>query len=163
VTHPHSAFQFLDPEPMIDGDLELVLVERAPAAESKWKAPHYVFHMVDRETGEKFGRISFRAGPPIGNLRFAGQVGYFVEEEHRGHRYAERSCRLLFPFIRRHGFQELWITCGPENIASRRILERLGAVLIDTVDVPPDYPMDEGAVRRKCIFRLDPEMSFVVI
>ncbi|MGE5611779.1 MAG: GNAT family N-acetyltransferase, partial [Bacillota bacterium] len=99
------------------------------------------------------GHVSFRIGDHW-NIKYAGQIGYVVEEAFRGHRYAERSSRLLLPFVRRHGLEEIWITCGPDNLASRRTLEGLGAELVEIVDVPPEYPMPEGAIRQKCRYRL---------
>ena len=87
-------------------------------------------------------------------IRYAGQVGYVVEPAHRGHRYAERACRLIMPLAKRHGMDSLWITCQPDNMASRRTLERLGAECVGIFDVPPAYPLDAGAERRKMCFRL---------
>jgi tagatose 1,6-diphosphate aldolase len=145
--------QFLDPEAMRDGDLELVLAERQSAEASIWGVPAHIFHMRHHPSGQKMGHISFRFGERW-NMTFTGQIGYFVEEPFRGQHYAERSCRLLLPFVRRHGLSELWITCGPENIASRRTLERLGAELVEIVDVPPQYPLLNGMIRKKCRYRL---------
>lgn len=145
-------FQFLDPGILRDGELELVLAECQPAEASVWGVPAYIFHMRHHPSGQRMGHISFRIGDRW-NIKYAGQIGYVVEA-FRGHRYAERSCRLLLPFVRRHGREELWITCGPDNRASRRTLERLGAELVEVVDVPPEYPMPEGAIRRKCRYRL---------
>src|SRR5215204_4797163 len=71
-----------------------------------------------------------------------------------GHRFAERSCRLILPLARRHGFDTLWITCNPDNVASRRTCERLGAELVGIVDVPPDNDVYERGSERKCRYRL---------
>ncbi len=146
-------FQFLDPDVMRNGDLELVLIERQSAEISIWGVPAYIFHMRHHPSGQKIGHTTFRIGDRW-NMRFAGQIGYVVEENFRGHHFAERGCRLLLPFVRGHGLGEIWITCGPDNIASRRTLERLGAKLVEVVDVPPEYPMPEGTIRRKCRYRL---------
>jgi tagatose 1,6-diphosphate aldolase len=105
-------------------------------------------------SNQKVGRITFRIGDTYRVTHLAGNVGYVVDEPHRGHRYAERSCRVLIPFARQHGLAELWITCGPDNPASRKTLERLGAEFVEIVDVPDDYPTPEGAIRRKCRYRL---------
>lgn len=148
-----TGFRFLDVNPLRDGELELVLAERQPAEASIWGVPAYIFNMRNHLSGQKMGHISFRIGDRW-NIRYAGQIGYAVEEAFRGRRYAERSCRLLLPLVRRHGLHELWITCGPDNPASRRTLERLGAELIEVVEVPPGYPMPEGSIRHKCRYRL---------
>jgi tagatose 1,6-diphosphate aldolase len=52
---------------------------------------------------------------------------------------------------------ELWITCQPDNTPSRRTLERLGAACVGVIDVPPEYPLDAGAERKKMCFRLKVE------
>jgi tagatose 1,6-diphosphate aldolase len=41
------------------------------------------------------------------------------------------------PLAVRHGLSELWITCNPDNIASRRTCEAAGAELVEVVDLPP--------------------------
>ena len=73
----------------------------------------------------------------------------------RGRRYAERSCRLLFPLARAHGIKTLWITCNPDNFASRRTCERLGMRLIDTVPVPDTDPLYARGDRVKCRYRIE--------
>ena len=47
---------------------------------------------------------------------------------------------------RAHGHSLLWITCNPDNLASRRSCERLGAQYVDIVPVPREtapamYPL----------------------
>ena len=79
-----------------------------------------------------------------------------MDEPHRGHHVAERACRLVLPFATACGLSPVWITCGPDNPASARTLQRLGAELVEIVDVPADYPLPPGADRRKCRFRLFP-------
>ena len=51
--------------------------------------------------------------------------------------------------------QELWITCNPENVASRKTCERLGAVYIETVSLPTNHILYERGERQKCRYRLD--------
>jgi tagatose 1,6-diphosphate aldolase len=49
----------------------------------------------------------------------------------------------------------LWITCNPDNTASRRTLDRLGAEFVEIVSVPDDYPLIAGTLRQKCRYRLE--------
>ena len=58
------------------------------------------------------------------------------------------------PLARRHGLAELWITCNPENKASRRTCEFAGAELIEIVDLPPHTDMYQEGERQKCRYRL---------
>jgi predicted acetyltransferase len=151
---PAKAFEFLDMALPADGELQLILAECMPAGSSPWGVPAYSFRMQN-PAGEYLGRIRLRVGWNEDVIHYAGQVGYAVEPAHRGHHYAERACRLIIPVAKRHGMTSLWITCQPDNAASRRTLERLGAVCVGIIDVPPEYPLDAGTERRKMCFRLE--------
>lgn len=150
---PPAPFDFLDVALPPDGDLQLVLAERTPAGKNAWGVPAYSFRMQAPD-GHYMGRIRLRVGWSEEVIRYAGHVGYTVEPADRGHRYAERACRLIVPLAKRHGMASLWITCQPDNMPSRRTLERLGADCVGVIDVPPEYPLDAGAERRKMCFRL---------
>jgi tagatose 1,6-diphosphate aldolase len=150
---PLEPFAFIDVALPSDGDLQLVLAECVPAENSPWGVPAYTFSMQD-PGGEHMGRIRLRVGWSEDVIRYAGQVGYAVERAHRGHRYAARACRLIMPLAKQHGMTNLWMTCQPDNMASRRTLELLGAEYVGAIDVPPEYPLDASVERRKMCFRL---------
>ena len=147
-------FEFLPVDLPPDGDLRLILAERLPAEKNLWGVPAYSFNLQSRH-GHYMGRIRLRVGWNENVIRYAGHIGYAVEPSHRGHHYAERACRLLVPLAKQHDMDSLWITCQPDNTASRRTLERLGAECVGVIDVPPEYPLDAGAERKKMCFRLD--------
>jgi predicted acetyltransferase len=86
---------------------------------------------------------------------YAGHIGYGVHPLYRGHRYASRSVRLLMPLARRLGLDFLWITCDPENSASRRSLELAGAQFVEIVNVPEDCVIHQSGYPQKCRYRLD--------
>jgi tagatose 1,6-diphosphate aldolase len=98
-------------------------------------------------------------GLRIGNTRdvelYYGHFGYNVLPPARGNHYAERACRLLLPLASAHGMQTLWITCNPDNHASRRTCERLGCTLAEIVALPESHPLYLRGERRKCRYRLD--------
>jgi tagatose 1,6-diphosphate aldolase len=48
----------------------------------------------------------------------------------------------------------LWITCNPENVASRRTCELVGGELVDIVELPPDIDMYKEGERQKCRYRV---------
>ncbi|WP_031496344.1 GNAT family N-acetyltransferase [Bryobacter aggregatus] len=141
-----------DVEPMRDGNLQLELLDVAP--HPVHHVPTYHFRMTDAITGEEFGSIRLRVGSTRHIEMFAGHIGYAVHEAHRGHRYASRAVRLLLPLARRLGLQPLWITCDPENLASRRSLELAGAEFVEIVDVPEDCVIFQSGHPRKCRYRL---------
>jgi predicted acetyltransferase len=148
-------FQFYDLRRLVDGDLELVLLEAVPGNPAKNLVPAYKFKMILASRDEEVGRIDLRIGNTDDVVLYAGHIGYGVHPEHRGHHYAARACRLLLPLARRHGLDPLWITCNPDNLASRRTCELAGARFIEIVDLPEDTDMYQQGERQKCRYRLD--------
>src|SRR5437868_14474135 len=108
------------------------------------------------------GAVGLRIGRTHAVEMYYGHFGYNVYPFARGRHYAERSCRLLLPLARRHGLGPLWITCNPDNLASRRTCERLGATLVDNVPIPADHPLYARGERFKCRYRvpLNPSPEF---
>jgi predicted acetyltransferase len=147
-------FVWLDPGELKDGDLTLVLREKFPADSEKGYVPAYKFDMRRDGEPDRVGTIDLRISESDELRRYAGNVGYEVYPSFRGHRYAARACRLLFPLARLHGIRELWITCNPDNHASARTCETLGAVFVDTVDLPKENEMYQRGERAKRRYRL---------
>lgn len=145
---------FFDPGPLRDGDLKLVVAATVDEVPAEQQAPYYRFAMRHAVTEERMGRISLRITDAEFFHLYAGHIGYAVESPFRGNRYASRAVRLLIPLARRHGFRELWITCNPENIASRRTCELAGAEYVETVNVPSWTEIYQRGERRKCRYRL---------
>jgi predicted acetyltransferase len=150
-----AGFTFYDPGTLVDRDLQLVLVERYRGHADKGWAPAYRFKMVRTGTNVELGRIELRIGNTRNMVLYAGHLGYRVHPGHRGNRYAARSCRLLMSLPRRHGMKVLWITCNPDNLASRRTCELAGAEFVDIVDLPENSDMYRRGERQKCRYRLD--------
>ena len=136
-----------------DGDLRLALGRVDPADGSRWSVPAYRFVMLLGAV--RAGMISLRGGDNERRGRYAGQGGFAVDPPFRGQRLAERATRLLLPLARVHGLDPLWLTCDPDNAASIRTLEGLGAVFVERVDLPPDYDRYAAGERQKLRFRLD--------
>lgn len=137
---------------LVEGDLRLILDGRSLSSSHGEYAPTYRFRITVR--GEEVGLIDLRITESEFFLLYAGQIGYLVEPPFRGHRYAARALQLLLPLARRHGLRTLWITCNPENMASRRTCELVGAQLVEVVDLPQDCEMYAAGERQKCRYRL---------
>ncbi len=145
-------FTFLNPGELRDGELRLVLREVIPPMANR--PPGYRFEMRRYPDGEKLGRTELRIGSTPDLLCYTGQIGYCVEPDHRGHRYAARSCQLLRSLAKLHRMTEAWITCDPDNAASRRSCELAGAEFVAIVTVPVDHPIYRAGGREKCRYRL---------
>jgi tagatose 1,6-diphosphate aldolase len=118
-------------------------------------AYHFWMHVADNPELPIAGGINLRIGNQYDLLMYNGQVGYHVYPAARGRHYAERACRLLFPLALRHAINPLWITCNPDNFASRRTCERLGGKLVEIVPVPPEHALFARGEREKCRYRID--------
>ena len=133
---------------------------RQPADPSKGWLPQYNFWMRLHDLAHRAapvriaGGISLRAGTNESVELYYGHIGYHVYPPARGRHYAERACRLLLPLCRRHGVRTLWITCNPDNAASRRTCERLGMELVGIVPIPQSEPLYARGEREKCRYRL---------
>ena len=138
---------------LVDGELELRLVDRTVVPPSR--TPAYRFELW--VGGERIGTASLRIASGDYYERYAGQIGYGIDLPHRGHRYAARACLLLFRLARLHGLTTLWITCNPENVASRRTCELVGGELVEIVDVPPELDLYREGDRQKCRYRIQLE------
>jgi tagatose 1,6-diphosphate aldolase len=147
-------FAFLDPGPLRDEELVLVLANSVPADDVKGLAPAYEFNMVNARTGKIMGGINLRVGYNE-KTRYDGQVGYAVGKPFRGNHCAVRSLRLLFPLAKRHGMDPLWVTCDPANAASRRTCELAGGRLVKIVNIPENSELYKRGERKKCRYRFD--------
>jgi predicted acetyltransferase len=148
-------FEFHDPGQLIDGDLRLVLRETTPVDPGMGYVPCYHFNMLISRNDQPVGGIALRVGNSEYIVMYAGHIGYGVNPAYRGHHYAARSCQLLLPLARSHDLNPLWITCNPDNFASRRTCELAGARLIEIVDLPEDSDMYQEGERQKCRYRID--------
>lgn len=148
-------FRFFDPGPLRDDDLELVLTQKVPANPARGHVPAYRFEMRRAGDPRKAGAMELRIGNVDSLVLYGGHIGYGVEPEFRGSHFAARSCRLLFPLAKRHGINPLWITCNPDNWASRRTCELAGGRLVEIVDLPPDNDQYARGDRQKCRYRFD--------
>lgn len=132
-------FTFINPGELRDGELELRTLKLCEAEPEKQWVYGCIMGMYVGE--ELVGQINLRLQDTPALQRFAGHVGYEVNPEHRGKRYAERACRLVWPLMRAYGFTEVVITCLPDNAASYRTIENLGGVFTGLEEVPPTHEM----------------------
>ena len=131
---------------------------KQPSVPAKAFVPAYHFWMriIDAYPAVRMaGGIGLRIGATPEIELYSGNIGYHVYPPARGQHYAERACRLLLPLAKRHGMEMLWITCNPDNIASRRTCERLGAKLVDIIPIPLEHPFRKRGETAKCRYLID--------
>ena len=138
---------------LTDGCLDLRVEREFDGDPPRGWAPSYDFRVDLHGSSQRVGSISLRVGETDFLRLFAGHVGYGIAPSFRGHRYAARACLLLRGVALDHGMETVWITCNPENIASRRTCELLGAQLVEIVDLPADTDLYRRGERRKCRYR----------
>jgi len=131
-------FKFRNPGKLMDGDLELILINKTTAPPAPKRSPCYVFEMRQSSDGTKVETIRLRIDSTAA-LRLPGPLGFDVKPKFRGHRYAARSCRLSLGSA--HGLSSVWIICDPKNAASIRSCEWAGGRYVETVRIPKNHEM----------------------
>lgn len=148
-----STFLFLGTSDLKTDEIFLKLEKTVEADTEKGWVPAYHFKICLTD-GTEAGYCDLRIGYNQ-KLYFGGNIGYGIIEKYRGNHYAGKACLLLFEFARRHEMEYLYITCNPENYASRKTCEFAGGVLESVVDLPPDNDMYIDGERQKCVYRFD--------
>lgn len=143
---------FITLPPLSDRELSLVCVEKQDAVPEKKYVPGYLFQVY--RGNESIGDVHLRIGYTDG-LYYGGQVGYNIDEAHRGNGYAGRACRLLVPVAKAHGMQKLLITNSHTNTASMRVCEKLGAKLLRTAPLPQWHELYQKGQRFENIYEWD--------
>lgn len=116
----------------------LRLHKTVPAQPEKGYVPALYFEIVAQ--GIPVGQCVLRLGDSE-LLQYAGHLGYEVQPQHRGRHYALRACWLLVGLARRYGLSKVYLTCEPDNIASRKTCEALGAQLVQKLEVPHNHDL----------------------
>jgi len=81
------------------------------------------FAIVDAETGELLGSIDMG----VNSTGYRGHIGYWVAADARGRGVCTRALRLLARWaLEELRLQRLELITDPENVASRRVAERVG-------------------------------------
>ncbi len=142
---------FFDTDFLKDEEIYLKLIKTTPADPIKDFAPAYHFKICLLDNTE-VGECDFRVGHGE-KLYYGGHIGYGVLEKFRGHHYAGKACKLLFRLAKKHGFEELIITCNPDNFASRKTCDYAGATFHGIVKVPTYSDMYKEGEREKCIYK----------
>ena len=148
-------FNFSDIDTHSDGEIAVRVRETCPEDQLRGYAPVYKFDVLLADSGTVVGAVDLRISNTEHILLYAGHIGYGIDPRFRGNRYAAKACSLIKQTALAHGFKTLWITCNPDNPASRRTCEILGAQLVEIVDLPEYTEMYQKGERQKCRYRWD--------
>jgi RimJ/RimL family protein N-acetyltransferase len=146
---------FIELPELTDDVIHLVCMAKKPAIPKKKYVPAYEFAIC--KGSDKVGEIGLRIGysgfgSDESSLYYGGQIGYGIDEKYRGNGYAVRACRLLAPVAKAHGMAKLLITNSHNNIASRRVCEKLGTKFIRTARLPEWYDLYKEGQRYMNIY-----------
>ena len=135
-------------------EIRLVLEKVNEADPARNRVPAYCFRICDKN-GNAVGNCDLKIGYSD-SLYYSGHIGYEIAEEHRGHHYAAKACRLLFGLAKKHGMPYLLITCAPTNLPSRRTCEYLGGKLLEIAELPESHDLRvESGHTHECVYRFD--------
>jgi predicted acetyltransferase len=142
------------PDALSFGEVSLRFVRVIPGDPSCDFVPAYHFRILLSD-GSDIGHINFRVGDTKHVRVCAGHIGFEILEPFRGHGYSLQACHAIAPFVRSI-YDAVTITCDPDNQASRRTIEWLGASFADEVPVPPHDPHFQRGSRTKRRYRWIP-------
>ncbi len=96
--------------------------------------------------GEFCGSIGLRWQPRTTALppHCLGHIGYAVVPWKQRLGYATSALRLILPEARAVGLSYVEITTDPDNIASRRVIEANGGILVERFIKPPQFGSKPG-------------------
>ena len=104
------------------------------------KIENYMYSIWDSKTNSQLGFCDLRLGDEQ-DLFYLGNIGYNIFLHHRGHGYAKIATKLLLMLSKKLGIKQLFITCDPNNIASKKTIISCGGIYINTVNVPAYDPL----------------------
>lgn len=132
---------FFDTKDLKNDEIFLSLIKTVEAIPERKYAPVYYFNICLND-GRKVGECNLK----VDNsdfTKYCGNIGYVVDKKYRGNHYSLKAAKLLLKLAKKHNLEYVSITCSPDNIASNKICQALGAEFIETVEVPEYHEMRE--------------------
>ena len=131
-------------------ELDLEVVELFPGDKNKDYVPAYTLKILLKKI--KIGHLNLRIGEDANLKYYSGNIAYKIEEPFRGNSFAVKACILAKVIFIKHNFSKIYITCNPDNFASKRVCEKLGAKYLETVNVPKEHEIYQRGEKQKCCF-----------
>ncbi len=144
---------FYDEFDYIKGEVvDLKIVEKRPEDKEKGYCPMYIWHVMkdNQVVGEVLFRIGFNE-----NIYYGGNIGITIFEEYRGNRYAGFASKMLLKVAKKHNIKEIYVTCNPDNIASKKTIEtNINCQFVERALIPKHNDQYEKGMREKLIYKL---------
>lgn len=145
-------FTFLEEFNMLSDDkLTLKICEKVQG--DNILLPFYYYDIYENFTNQCIGKISIRIGDNY-NSYYNGHIGYEIDEDYRGKYYSYHAIMLVIWVAKAHRMESIYLTCTESNIASRKIIEKTNAKLIEIAKVPRNCFFWHVGIEDYCIYGL---------
>lgn len=145
---------FLSHEELVNDRVRLRLKQAADADPVRDWVPACYFDICRAEDGLSVGRCDLRLGYNNGTY-WGGNIGYAVDEPHRGNGYAGEAAKLLLTLAHRYGMPYVTIAVNTENRSSQRVCEKLGGLRSDVLTIPAESDRYLAGERTTYLYRFD--------
>jgi tagatose 1,6-diphosphate aldolase len=100
-----------------------------------WK-PYYIFEII---VGcNVVGKIVLREGE-WEERYYDGHIGFTIYPPYQGNNYAYQATILVLQIAKNKGFKEIIITCSPNNIPSKKTIQKLPTKYLETKTIPKKF------------------------
>lgn len=117
-------------------EIDIKLLSKSSGNPSTGRSPEYKFQVKLHRSDVSIGHINVRFGNDEKIVKYIGHIGYGIDQDYRGNKYSIMACELVRRVLREHEIEKVIITCNPDNHASRKTCDGIGARLIEIIDIP---------------------------
>lgn len=101
-----------------------------------YQVPETIYWLVE---GDEFvGRLELRHELNDHLMKVGGHIGYSIRPDRRKNGYGTTILRLGLEKACENGMERVLLTCDPDNVASRKIIEKNGGRFENRVDLTRD-------------------------
>lgn len=97
----------------------------------KHLVPASTLWLVDHD--EFVGHLNIRHCLNDHLRHLGGHIGYAIRPSKQGQGYGSAMMRLALPVVKQLGIDRALVTCDPDNLASKKIIEKHGGQLQDEI------------------------------
>lgn len=131
---------FFNTDFLKNDEIYLKCYKTAESDEARGFLPCYYFKIHLTASKEGIGFCDLRVGHNE-NSFYGGNIGYSIDESHKGNHYAAKAVMLLLELAKMHDMKYVIITSDPMNIGSYKTIERCGGILLGVWDIPKHHEM----------------------